>query len=185
MTRSRRSAALATPSPRSAPSSSPTAAASTAPISRCVADADARRPRPGRHRRQPELSRAASPARRPRSRDVRPPPPDHPDARTRTARVPRQSRQPLLLLQARALHAPVAHRRRPRRRRRRRQQRRRPRRLPARAGRPRASSACAARSTKWTSARTTSASSRGSPGCRRGTSRRRRACRRAFRTTPK
>ena len=33
--------------------------------------------------------------------------------------------------------------------------------------------------------RTRSASCRAAPGCRRGTSRRRRACRRAFRTTPK
>ena len=64
-------------------------------------------------------------------RAVRPAPRDHPDPRARAARVPRQPGQPLLLLQARALHAPRAHRRRARRRRRRRQQRRRPRRLPA------------------------------------------------------
>ena len=43
---------------------------------------------------------------------VRPAPRDHPHERARAPRVPRQPGQPLLLLQARALHAPVAHRRR-------------------------------------------------------------------------
>ena len=37
---------------------------------------------------------------------------DHPDPRARAARVSRQPGQPLLLLQARAVHASVAHRRR-------------------------------------------------------------------------
>ena len=43
---------------------------------------------------------------------LRPAPRDHPDQRARATRVPRQPGEPLLLLQARALHAPVAHRRR-------------------------------------------------------------------------
>ena len=55
------------------------------------------------------------------------------DLRGRAPGVPRQPGQPLLLLQARALHAPDGDRPRPRlRRRRRRQQRRRPRRLSSR-----------------------------------------------------
>ncbi len=37
---------------------------------------------------------------------VRPPPRDHPHERARAPRVPRESGEPLLLLQARALHAP-------------------------------------------------------------------------------
>ena len=97
-------------------------------------------------------------------RPLRPPPRDHPHRRARAARVPRQPGQPLLLLQARALHAPDADRR-----------------ATAarssstattptiaattgRAVRRRASSACAARSTRSISARTRSASCRARAG---------------------
>ena len=52
---------------------------------------------PDRHRQLALRSRRA----------LRLPPRDHPHRRARAARVPRQSREPLLLLQARALHAPV------------------------------------------------------------------------------
>ena len=64
------------------------------------------------------------------ARAVRPAARDHPHRELERPEY-RANPQPLLLLQARALHAPDAPRRRPRRRRRRRQQRRRPRRLPA------------------------------------------------------
>ena len=55
----------------------------------------------------------------------------------------------------------------------------------ARGGRRRASSESAARSTKWISGRTRSASCRGAQDCRRGTSRHPPASRRAFRITPR
>ena len=146
---------------------------------------DARRPRRRRHRRQPELSRPSSPPRDRHRRAVRPAARDHPDARNRSTGVPGEPGQPLLFLQTRAVHAP--HARSPR---------------PgtrssstattptiaatiARAGRRRASSASAARSTKWISGRTRSASCRGTQDCRRGTSRHPRASRRAFRITPR
>ena len=60
-----------------------------------------------RHRRQPQLSRAPPPAGARHRRPLRPPARDHPHRRARAARVPRQPGQPLLLLQARALHAPA------------------------------------------------------------------------------
>ena len=89
----------------------------------------ARRPRRRRHRRQPQLSRPPSPPRDRHRGAVRPAARDHPDARNRSAGIPREPGQPLLLLQARALHAPHADRGGPSRDRRRRQQRRRSRRL--------------------------------------------------------
>ncbi len=94
--------------------------------------AHARRPRLGGHRRESELSRTPSRPRRPRRPGVRSPSRNHPHERARAARVPRQSDQSLLLLQARAVHPPGPSRRRPSRHRRRRQQRRRSRRLPSR-----------------------------------------------------
>ena len=104
--------------------------------------------------------------------------------RGRAPRLPRQSGQPLLLLQARALHAPDGHRPRARLRRRgRRQQRRRPRRLPARpAGGARVRRPQPARRSRPDQGRDPRAGPR-APACPRGTSPRRPACRRAFRTT--
>ncbi len=68
----------------------------------------------------------------PDCRRVRPRPRSHPHRRDGAARVPRQSREPLLLLQARALHAPGGDRARARHSgHRRRQQCRRPWRLPS------------------------------------------------------
>ena len=129
---------------------SPTAAASTARISRAPPTALARMQvlcvtadspsYPRRHRDLAEaIARAVPPAAR-----------DHPHQRARAARVPRQPGQSLLLTARHELYdAPGALAARPRLQRdRRRQQRRRSRRLPARAGRRRASSACAARSTR-------------------------------------
>ena len=108
----------------------------------------ARRSRRRRHRRQPQLSRTASPARHRHRAAVRPAPRDHSHRRARAARVPREPGQPLLLLQARALHAPVAHRRRARRRSSSTATTPTIAATIGRAGRPRANSASAARSTK-------------------------------------
>ena len=106
--------------------------------------------------------------------------------RGRAPGLPRQPREPLLLLQARALHAPDGDRARARlRRRRRRQQRRRPRRLPARpAGGARVRRPQPARRGRPDQGRHPRAGA-ARRACRPGTSRRRRACRRAFRITPK
>ena len=102
-----------------------------------------------RDRRQSELSPPTPRARGAHRARVRAPARDHPYLRARAPRVSREPREPLLLLQARALHAPDGARARaPHRGGGRRQQRRRPRRLPARAARRRGNSACAARSTR-------------------------------------
>ena len=147
----------------------------------------ARHPRALRHRRQPQLSRAPSRSWRSAiARRVRLAARDHQHRRDGASRVPRQPGQPLLLLQARALHAPDGDRARARHSRdRRRQQRRRSRRLPARPpGGARVRRAQPARRSR-SSPRTRSASCRARPGCRPGTSRRRPACRRAFRISAK
>ena len=59
-----------------------------------------------RHRRQPQLPAAPPRPRGAHRARVRPAARDHPHRRARAARVPRQPGEPLLLLQARALHAP-------------------------------------------------------------------------------
>ena len=141
--------------------------------------------RAGRHRRQPELSRTPPPDGRADRRALRPAPRDHPDrtsssgpstapipptaatsastSSTRTWRASPPSATPSSSTATTPTTAATI----------------------GRAARPRASSASAARSTKSISRRTRSASCRGARGCRPGTSRRRRACRRAFRITPK
>ena len=105
----------------------------------------------GRDRRQRQLSGASSRAGEAALRGSSASARGDPDRRARAARVPRQSGQSLLLLQARALHRSHGARARPRLRGRvRRQQRRRPRRLSAGPSGGAANSACAARSTKST-----------------------------------
>ena len=155
-------------------------------VSRVHRQPDTRRPRRRRHRRQPKLSGAPSRASRSGSRRIS-------ASTTRSSRRASSSNpeyranpvQPLLLLQARALHAPLAHRDRAARGRRRRQQRGRPGRLPpGTPGGPRVRRPQPARRSR-PRRRTRSASCRGVPGCRPGTSRRPRACRRAFRITPR
>ena len=107
------------------------------------------------HRRQPQLSRAPSRARPPARARLRLQSPGHPDRRNGAPRIPRQPRESVLLLQARALHAPLGARAR----------RAASRRSPTAAtptiaattgpgARRRASSACAARSTRPASPRT-------------------------------
>ena len=139
------------------------------------------------HRRQPQLSRSSSPARAAHRARVRPAPRDHPHRRARSARVPRQPGQPLLLLQARALHRADAASR-------------------ARAASPSIADGSnaddrgdyrpgrqAAREFGVRSPLDEAGPDQGgdpravarAPACPRGTSRRRRVCRRAFRTTPK
>ena len=138
-----------------------------------------------RHRRQPELSRPSSPPRDRHRRTIRPPARDHPDARNRSTRntgrtrptaaisantscirTSRRSPRPVTRSSSTATTPTIAA-------------------TIARAGRRRASSESAARSTKWISGRTRSASCRGAQGCRRGTSRHPPASRRAFRITPR
>ena len=88
---------------------------------------------PVRHRRESELPHASPAAGADRGAAVRPPPRVHLHRRVEPARVPRQSREPLLLLQDRALLHAGGDGAGPRHGRGRRwQQRRRSRRLPAR-----------------------------------------------------
>ena len=141
---------------------------------------------PRGHRRQPELSRYASAARavdRARLR-LRARSDSHRGARS--ARVSRQSREPLLLLQGRAVWLAGGARRRARScRRRRRQQRRRSRRLSSRPpGGARARRAQPARRSRSDQGRHPRAGARRRDS-RAGMSRPRRACRRVFRTAVK
>ena len=140
-----------------------------------------------RHRRQPELSGAPPPARAAsRARRSACSTKSSSPAKLERAEYRANPGEPLLLLQARALHAPDATRARARLRVcRRRQQRRRSRRLPSRPpGGARVRRAQPARRSRADQGRDSRAVAR-SPACPCGTSRRRRACRRAFRIITK